>query len=262
MALATFSDVSNDFAVCKSKDWDHLPISNLPAEFVREDELVAIWHVAFSAVSMACCLSVLVVSLRVPVLRKFPANMLLWKTACDSILSLIVVIINASLLAAGIDRQMEHGAAMCRNGWVAGLTGFLLLASPGWFFALAYNLNRSLHDPFTRPQSRISKFHAGVWSTSGFVGIIVALLHEYRPNEHMCWSCHGLDRVFNWLLLFGWILLYTFDAAFWFIHSRRVNERLSSRAAQLRSSLIYVAILGIQVRPNPSPDCISSACRS
>ena len=192
---------------------------------MHEDELVAFWHVAFSSISVASCLTVLVVSLRVPVLRKFPANMLLWKTACDSLLSLIIVIMNATLLAGGVDRHMEHGAALCRNGWLAGVTGLLLLASPGWFFALAYNLNRSLHDPFTRPQSRIGKFHAGVWTTSGVVGVVVALLHEYRPNEHLCWSCHGLDRAFNWFLLLGWIVVYTLfaivytcDAAFWFIH--------------------------------------------
>ena len=30
------------------------------------------------------------------------------------------------------------------------------------------------------------------------------------------------------------------------IHSRRVTERLSSRSAQLRSSILYVAIIGSQ----------------
>ena len=71
-------------------------------------------------------------------------------------------------------------ARQTRLALLARQLGFCLLASPGWFFALAYNLNRSLHDPFTKPQSRIVKFHLFVWSTSLAVGICVGLFHEYR----------------------------------------------------------------------------------
>ena len=40
------------------------------------------------------------------------------------------------------------------------------------------------------------------------VGVSVGVLHEYRPNLHMCWSCHGINGAFSWVLLFGWLVSY------------------------------------------------------
>jgi hypothetical protein len=113
-------------------------------------------------------------------LRKFPANMLIWKTLCDLVTSVALVIINIALVSMGPEMQLVHGSRLCSNGVLAGIIGFCLLASPGWFFALAYNLNRSLHDPFTKPQSRMGKFHLWVWSTSGVIGLLTGMFHEYR----------------------------------------------------------------------------------
>ena len=179
-------------------------------------EVVAGAHVACSSISALCCLIVLIVSAKIPTLRKYPANMLMWKTGCDLLASLVIVGINGSLLtmraadpstsSSSID--VAHGAELCEGGFLAGVTGFCLLASPGWFFCLAYNLNRSLHDPFTKPQSRMTKYHLWVWSTSLIVGLSVGALHEYRPNLHLCFTCHGLSPVMNWLLLYGWFLSY------------------------------------------------------
>ena len=91
---------------------------------------------------------------------------------------------------------------------------------------LAYNLNRSLHDPFTKPQSRMPKFHLWVWTTSLGAGIGVGTLHEYRPNLHMCFTCHGVPPILHWALLFGWFLAYWVlaavfmaDAYYWMVHS-------------------------------------------
>mmetsp|Transcript_71793 Transcript_71793/g.215811 ORF Transcript_71793/g.215811 Transcript_71793/m.215811 type:complete len:739 (+) Transcript_71793:414-2630(+) len=123
----------------------------------------------------------------------------------------------------------------------------------GRFCALAVNLNRSLHDPFTKPQSRMKTFHAWIWGTSFAVGISVGVLHEFRPNLHLCWSCHGIAGVYSWVLLFGWLIVYwsvavviMLDAWYWLIHARMVTERLSSRATQLRSSVVHVVIIGSQ----------------
>lgn len=110
--------------------------------------------------------------------------MLLWKTGCDLAASTIILAMNVSQIINGVEDHLLHGAAMCANGLLAGLTGFFLLASPAWFFALAYNLNRSLHDPFTKPQSRMGKFHAAIWSTSLLIGLTIGMFHEYRPNLH------------------------------------------------------------------------------
>ena len=222
-------------------------------EDAHEEVVIATVHVVSSIISALCCTVVLIVSMRVPSLRRFPANMLLWKTACDLITSIVLASMNIALLVEGPQNAVVRGADMCANGLLAGLTGFCLLASPGWFFALAYNLNRSLHDPFTKPQSRMGKFHMWVWSTSLAAGLSAGGLHEYRPNLHMCYTCHGVPEVVNWLLLFGWLVAYWFlavgfmiDAYYWMVHSRRVTERLSSRSSQLRSSILYVAIIGLQ----------------
>lgn len=250
MAGPSFSAAGHEDAVCQNTNWDNYTFTR---EASDEAEAVATAHVVFSSISAVCCLLVLGVSFRWPSFRKFPANMLLWKTACDLVTSLILVSINSTLLSFGTPDHLATGQRLCSNGLLAGLTGVCLLASPSWFFALAYNLNRSLHDPFTRPLSRMPRLHLWVWSTSLAVGISIGFLHEYRPNLHMCWSCHGLPPLFNWLLLFGWILIYwclaaliMADAYYWMVHSRRVTERLSSRSAQLRSSILYVGIIGIQ----------------
>lgn len=176
-----FSGHANELATCKPSQWDGYKSTTLTAE---EDRSVAIAHIVCSTISAICCIAILYASMRMRTLRRFPANMLLWKTLCDLGTSIILIAINASLLAHGDDAYLSHGASLCANGVLAGLTGFFLLASPGWFFALAYNLNRSLHDPFTKPQSRMTKFHLCVWSTSACIGLSIGVLHEYRPNLH------------------------------------------------------------------------------
>ena len=108
------------------------------------DREVATAHVVFSSISIACCVVLLLTAAAIEPLRRFPKPMLLWKTACDLLTGLIIVIINGLLLSASDDDYLDRGQAICRGGALAGIVGFSLLASPGWFFALAFNLNRSL----------------------------------------------------------------------------------------------------------------------
>ena len=66
-------------------------VGNVTADGLpAESRTVSEAHVAFSMVSAICCLFVIVASLKYPTLRKFPANMLLWKTVCDLITSCII----------------------------------------------------------------------------------------------------------------------------------------------------------------------------
>ena len=39
-------------------------------------------------------------------------------------------------------------------------------------------------------------------------------------------------------------VVFMLDAYYWMVHSRRVTERLSSRSAQLRATILYVCIIG------------------
>ena len=202
-------------------------------------------HVFASSVSALSCIVVLVVSTKFRQLSAFPNNMLLWKTACDLLTALCVVGMNGALIGG------EPGPAICQDGVLAGVIGFSMLASPGWFFALAYNLNRSLHDPFTRPRSRMMKLHVWVWGSSLAGGIGVGVLGEFRPKLHVCYVCQGAPAAVIWLLYLAWVLVYwalaaviLVDAWFWLIYTKRVTNRLSSRATQLHASAMHVAIMG------------------
>ena len=142
---------------CAVPEWTH-------NQAEPDSEAVALAHVACSTISVVCCAFVLLVSNRVDELRRFPNNMLLWKTACDLVTSGCIVAINGAILAnAALTRQgangtrtlVEVGAEVCNFGIVSFFFAASLLASPGWFFAITFNLNRSIHDPFTRPQARL-----------------------------------------------------------------------------------------------------------
>ena len=105
----------------------------------------------------------------------------------------------------------------------------------------------------------MGRFHAWVWSTSIAVGLTVGSMGDYRPNLHMCFTCHIVepavsDVLADWLLLFAWVLGYwTYACAVlldaWrrlFASRRGWSQRLSSRAAQLRATATYVGIIGAQ----------------
>ena len=116
MSLVPFSEAGHETGVCQTTNWDGHAFT---VEGSREATLVSEAHVALSTVSAVCCLSALGLSMRFPSLRKFPANMLLWKTACDLVTSLIIVGTNVALLSME-GNQFTNGAMICSNGLLAG----------------------------------------------------------------------------------------------------------------------------------------------
>lgn len=110
----TFSSLGNEYPVCQAVNWNNYTISS-------DDSLVASAHVAFSTISAVCCLVVLFTAVRFKSLRRFPANMLLWKTVCDLITSVVIVGINISLLRRGDADPLEYGAKLCSDGLLAGV---------------------------------------------------------------------------------------------------------------------------------------------
>ena len=67
-------------------------------EDLVDGDSVAIAHVVLSSISAFCCLLVLGLSMRFEPLRRFPNNMLLWKTGCDFVTSSFLIGINSALL--------------------------------------------------------------------------------------------------------------------------------------------------------------------
>lgn len=119
-----------------------------------DGDTVGVAHLICSSLSAACCMVVLLLSSQIEPLRRFPNNMLMWKTACDLVTSCCLVGMNAAMYGNGDDQKAGHD--LCKTGGAGqfSLLAFLIsasaIASPGWFGCLAFNLNRSLHDPFTR----------------------------------------------------------------------------------------------------------------
>ena len=93
---------------CAVPEWTH-------NQAEPDSEAVALAHVACSTISVVCCAFVLLVSNRVDELRRFPNNMLLWKTACDLVTSGCIVAINGAILAnAALGTRCYAG---CPLGW-------------------------------------------------------------------------------------------------------------------------------------------------
>ena len=124
----SFSRLANEIEACNASQWDDYDDSS----YNDEAGPVATAHIVSSAVSALCCLVVLGVSAQIEQLRRFPNNMLVWKTACDLLTSVVLLAINISLLVLPQPDVMERGAIICSNGLLASLVGFSLLASPGW----------------------------------------------------------------------------------------------------------------------------------
>ena len=246
---------------CAVPEWTH-------NQAEPDSEVVALAHVACSTISVVCCAFVLLVSNRVDELRRFPNNMLLWKTACDLVTSGCIVAINGAILAnAALTRQgangtrtsVEVGAEVCNFGIVSFFFAASLLASPGWFFAITFNLNRSIHDPFTRPQarlrnsaqlsarkfgvnslrrphlppgrsqSRMKKLHLWVWGTAAVAGVVAAALNEYRPNHHLCYVCAEFAPSLSYVLYFGWTITYWLFAQLDAARAHRVPPQRTPR---------------------------------
>ena len=231
---------------------------------LADGSTVAYTHLVCSGISAACCLVVLGLSACLEPVRRFPKNMLLWKTACDLVASANLIGLNAALVARGEDYRIT-GHEICAVSLAghyslsAFVTGASAIASPGWFLCIAVNLNRSLHDPFTRPRSRMANFHLWVWSSSIAVGVAVSSMGDYRPNLHTCFVCHVplpsfADSLTDWTLLFAWVVAYWLyavavlvDAWRRLVGSRRNwTQRVATRLEQLETARTYVAIISVQ----------------
>ena len=139
---------------CAVPEWTH-------NQAEPDSEAVALAHVACSTISVVCCAFVLLVSNRVDELRRFPNNMLLWKTACDLVTSGCIVAINGAILAnAALTRQgangtrtsVEVGAEVCNFGIVfeseyLGTSGRETLAyvvcAAGFFYVPVLHINNA-----------------------------------------------------------------------------------------------------------------------
>ena len=209
-------------------------------------------RIVVASLSLACLLALFYISRKK---NRFPTSMLLHKAAADSLVCIIIIATNSALaLAQSHDRTREqlikNGIQLCQK--TGALFPFLMGAAVAmaifWCAALAYNLNRSIHDPFTRPTSRMLKFHGFAWTFAIIFGVVAAIdSPSYNISLDMCWSCD----LHSFTLFLVPISLYLFSSSIFLIDaylrlSAKRHERLAMRMVHVKVSAIYVFSFGFQ----------------
>ena len=205
-----------------------------------------------------CCSLVLLCNLCERRLSRFPSSLTMWRIVCDLMLSFQMVFVN------GLEYvQRHHPAALDENSFwgrnsscsepLAFLLQFGLFGSLAWYACLSANLYLTVTRPFTRPASRTPLYHWGVWAGSAVTGMFAAGTHGYRPLYHLCWTRRTPAHAHNWLLLFGWVLLFSvlstlvllYCQAILLFGGSQLQHRLRPRLAQLRASRLYTAAFSL-----------------
>ena len=221
-------------------------------------DIINIIYIACAGTSVVCCSLVLLCNLCERRLSRFPSSLTMWRIVCDLMLSFQMVFVN------GLEYvQRHHPAALDENSFwgrnsscsepLAFVLQFGLFGSLAWYACLSANLYLTVTRPFTRPASRTPLYHWGVWAGSAVTGMFAAGTHGYRPLYHLCWTRREPAHAHNWLLLFGWVLLFSvlstlvllYCQAILLFGGSQLQHRLRPRLAQLRASRLYTAAFSL-----------------
>jgi hypothetical protein len=144
------------------------PLASISSTFTIIGNGLSTAYIVISCVSFLCCVIVLWLTLRYPgQLGRFPNNLVQWRISFDALFALTMIYVNTSLINNGTSQ------VTC-NPFIALLTQFSLLGSLSWYFMLALNTYYSISNPFRRPESLTSRYHAFVWTLSIATGIVTA----------------------------------------------------------------------------------------
>jgi len=126
--------------------------------------------------------------------RRFPSNLVFWRTTMDCMFALQFIWLN------GWQLQGAHGDMAC-NATISFLTQFSLMASLCWYVLMAVNFYFSISDPFSRPAAKTRIYHVLSWSAASISAFVAALLSGYRPDFKLCWIRNTLGvNLGNWVL--------------------------------------------------------------
>ena len=221
-------------------------------------DIINIIYIVCAGTSVVCCSLVLLCNLCERRLSRFPSSLTMWRIVCDLMLSFQMVFVN------GLEYvQRHHPAALDEHSFwgrdsfcsepLAFLLQFGLFGSLAWYACLSANLYLTVTRPFTRPASRTPLYHWGVWVGSAVTGMLAAGTHGYRPLYHLCWTRREPVHAHNWLLLFGWVLLFSVLSTLVLLYCQAIllfggshlQHRLRPRLAQLRASKLYTAAFSL-----------------
>jgi 1-phosphatidylinositol-4-phosphate 5-kinase len=202
--------------------------------------------VVLSSLSCICCLIIIVASLTQPVLRRFPAPLIIFRAFCDLLFSAQFIVF--TLLSSLLTSSDSSVPAACQ--WNSFLAQFAQAGSLGWFFVFSLNFYLSIADPFQRPESRMKKYHVYVWSVALATASVAASRAAYRPSLRICWTAteSGVNYL-NWIVFFLWVIAYWVISVVilgvcWLKLQRNggLSTTLASRAESLRCSAIFVIV--------------------
>ena len=146
---------------------------------------------------------------------QYPLSLAFWIYACDLCVSSQFVVLSAARLFTSSSTTttvlssdprclcelgdlfgVSFPGCECNGGWLSFLVQGGLAGSVAFYFALAHNFYASVRDPFTRPKSRLVRYHVVCWSFILLVSIpylmpeslSVVTGYGYRYELDMCWS--------------------------------------------------------------------------
>ena len=203
----------------------------------------ALLQFVLSVISLLSCIGFMLCYMLLPGrMWKYPLNLAFWIYACDLLVALQFAILSATALsysssfhrnttmlefdqyypvatspACLCDFDSGHPGCACRGGVLSFMLQVGLIGGILFTCSLTHNLYRSVDDPFTRPSSRLPRYHVVNWCLVLLFSVpfLIPPSHDANhPNEmsgygyqsayQMCWSPvrYGPSLVNNFQMLF------------------------------------------------------------
>lgn len=209
-------------------------------------DVLSILFLIFSIASALGCSTLIYYYIKYPILRRFPSNLVFWRTVVDLIFALQFIWLNGWAVHTIV------GEAAC-NGSVAFITQFSIMASLDWYMVMAVNFYFSIENPFVRPQSRTKIYHIVSWGWAFVTAVFASFLFGYRDDFHLCWIkkvSTGINYG-NWVAYFIWIALFAILCLVILLYGQRklsqdggrlFDVTLSKRKETLRQTRIYILV--------------------
>ena len=150
---------------------------------------------------------------------RYPLNLAFWIYVCDLLVAIQFMIVASNAISYVDHYQPDelfpigtnpdclcdfspyHPACSCRDGYLSFLVQAGLVGGVLFYCSLAHNLYRSVDDPFTRPSSRLHRYHLVNWT----IVLLLAIPYTLPPSDdpdrpnlmagfgyqaayQMCWS--------------------------------------------------------------------------
>jgi len=207
------------------------------------NEYSYLW-ITFSCISILACILVIAYYFYSPSFRRFPANIVFWRTVVDMGLNLSFVILHLRMITMANEKK----ACKFMEG---AMTQFFLLSSLIWYAVLSFNFYVSITNPFRKPQRKIGLYHICIWVTSFFTSLVAGSQATYRHDLQVCWFKNENPKeinFFNWGFFFVWLFICLIGS--WIMHyvghrklkTHGLQQTLQHRVKTLRSLRIYVIV--------------------